>query len=75
MNGIEMRNKELADKLVEMLLVNNILTKTTHDTIIRLAPPLVINITEIDQSLDILKSCIDLLSNYSPHPFLTLPNL
>ena len=75
MNGIEMRNKELADKLVEMLLVNNILTKTTHDTIIRLAPPLVINITEIDQSLDILKSCINLLSNYSPHPFLTLvPN-
>ena len=38
MNGIEMRNKQTTDKLVNMLKYTNILTKSTHDTTVRLSP-------------------------------------
>lgn len=61
MNGIELRNKRYTDDLIKLLRMNGILTKSTHDTIIRLAPPLIITEDEVDTALEIICDCIDYL--------------
>ena len=43
MNAIEFESKEITDKVCDNLLKNGLLTKSTHDTILRMSPPLVIN--------------------------------
>ena len=58
MNAIEFENKEITDKICMKLLENGLLTKSTHDTVLRLSPPLVINETEMENALDIINDVI-----------------
>jgi ornithine--oxo-acid transaminase len=51
MNAIECENEKTASRLVNVLRHNNILTKTTHATTLRMTPPLVISQNELDESL------------------------
>ena len=53
-NAIEFRNKTITDQIIQSLMKNGLLCKSTHDTILRLSPPLIINETQIHQSLDII---------------------
>ena len=48
-----------ARDVCERLAALGVLTKETHDTVIRLAPPLVVNTTELDWALDRLQSVLD----------------
>lgn len=45
------------------LLMKNhgVLAKPTHDTIIRLAPPLVISEQDLDKSIEVIKTCVEQL--------------
>ena len=47
-DAIEFENNHIANKLSKTLLINDLLAKTTHDNIIRLSPPLIINRGQID---------------------------
>lgn len=53
--------KIMAKKVCEKLLENGILTKDTHQTVIRLAPPLIITKQQIDDAIAIIKKTIDSL--------------
>jgi len=44
-----------ARQFCEMLMTRGLLTKDTHDTVIRFAPPLVISESEVDHALDIIR--------------------
>lgn len=60
--GVEFDPNQLeARKVAESLMSKGVLTKETHHTVIRLAPPLVITKTEIDWMLDIWR---DVLSGF-----------
>ena len=61
MNGLELTDKETTSDLIVLLRNNGLLTKATHDNIIRLAPPLIIDKKQIDDSLKILDKCLDLI--------------
>lgn len=52
------RARTIAERLVEV----GILTKDTHDTVIRFAPPLVIERSEIDWALDTFQQVLDALA-------------
>ena len=54
MNAIELENKEIADILCENLAENGILTKSTHDTILRMTPPLVIKEFQMNKACEII---------------------
>ena len=54
LNAIELKNKIIANKFCNNLIENGLLTSITHGNIIRLSPPLIININEINKSLDII---------------------
>lgn len=70
LNGIEFYTKEHADLFVFRLLKENVLTKTTRDTVVRITPPLIITSYEID----ILLSKIDkALYSISLHTFNLIP--
>lgn len=43
MNAIEFESKSITDRVCSDLLKNGLLTKSTHDTVLRMSPPLVIN--------------------------------
>ena len=58
LNAIEFENKHIANKLSKILLKNGLLAKTTHDNIIRLSPPLIINREQIDDALYILQKSL-----------------
>ena len=58
-NAIEFNNKENTDKMLYLLKENRLLAKSTHDTIIRLSPPLVITKQQLDDSLQIINNCIN----------------
>ena len=62
MNAIELNSELAANDLIAVLKNNGLLAKTTHENIVRLAPPLIITKNEINQSLDIIKKSIDLIS-------------
>tara|TARA_B100000085_G_scaffold265787_1_gene273845 strand:+ start:111 stop:1343 length:1233 start_codon:yes stop_codon:yes gene_type:complete len=62
MNAIELNSELVANDLIAVLKNNGLLAKTTHENIVRLAPPLIITKNEINQSLDIIKKSIDLIS-------------
>ena len=47
LNGIEMTRKEHADDFVNLLLEEQVLAKTTRDTVVRITPPLVIKKKEM----------------------------
>lgn len=70
LNGIEFYTKEHADLFVFRLLKENVLTKTTRETVVRITPPLVITSYE----MDILLSKIDkALYSISLHTFNLIP--
>ena len=52
LTGIEINTSLISARaLCERLLANGVLSKDTHDTVIRLAPPLVITQEQIDEAL------------------------
>lgn len=54
--GVEINDQFASARSVcEALMKNGILTKETHETVVRLAPPLVINEKELDEALAIIK--------------------
>ena len=70
LNGIEFYTKEHADLFVFRLLKENVLTKTTRETVVRITPPLVITSYE----MNILLSKIDkALHSISLHTFNLIP--
>ena len=54
LNAIEFESNEIADTFCFELLKNGIITKVTHGNIVRLSPPLTINHSELEESLDIM---------------------
>jgi ornithine--oxo-acid transaminase len=55
LTGIEIDPARIKGKTVaERLAANGILTKETHETIIRLAPPLIITEPEIDRAVELV---------------------
>lgn len=48
-----------ARSVCERLLARGVLTKDTHDTVVRLAPPLIVTHEQIDSALDILRLALD----------------
>ncbi len=58
MNGIELVDSVSTQNLIDVLRQNGLLTKSTHDTVIRLAPPLVIDKGEVDDAIDIIYQCL-----------------
>ena len=58
MNAIEFENKEITDKVCMKLLENGLLTKSTHDTVLRMSPPLVIDELEMENALSLIKNVI-----------------
>lgn len=57
-NAIEFIDKKSAYKGLYNLLKNGLLTQITHNKIIRLSPPLIINKDQIDKSLHIIKKSL-----------------
>ena len=55
MNAIEFSSKIVTDGAIDSLFKNGILTKSTKENIVRLTPPLIINKTEIEESLEKIK--------------------
>jgi ornithine--oxo-acid transaminase len=56
-----------ARDVCERLLARGVLSKDTHDTVVRLAPPLVITRADLDWALDRFEEVIDEVAN-APHP-------
>jgi ornithine--oxo-acid transaminase len=54
-----------ARKFCEALMRNGILSKETHETVVRFAPPLIITADEIDTALAIIRSVFDSLDHPS----------
>ncbi len=52
MNGIELEDKKITDQVCLKLIEKGILTKSTHDNILRMSPPLIINKIEMEQALE-----------------------
>jgi len=48
-----------ARRFCEQLMHNGILSKETHETVVRFAPPLIITADEIDAALEIIRSVFD----------------
>ncbi len=62
LNGIEFFTKGYADLFVYNLLQENVLTKTTRDTVVRITPPLTINGYEMDILLSKINKALHRLS-------------
>ena len=56
--GVELKSDLKVDgnDFAKILMKHGLLTKATHDSTIRLAPPLVINSEEIHAAVDIIKA-------------------
>lgn len=52
MNGIELEDKKITDQVCLKLIEKGILTKSTHDNILRMSPPLIINKVEMEQAIE-----------------------
>lgn len=53
------KQKNIADSICKKMLQNGLLAKTTHNTVIRLSPPLVINEKQITKALHIIKKTLN----------------
>ena len=62
MNAMEFNNKNITNDFIKSVRDDGLLTKSTHDTTIRLAPPLVITKEQIDESLKIIDNNLKKLS-------------
>ena len=54
LNALEIENKEITESLSTLLQANGLLAKPTHDNILRLSPPLIIDEEQMYEALDIL---------------------
>ena len=62
--GVEIDKKHAtARQVCEVLMKNGLLTKETHETVVRFAPPLVITRKELDEAITIIKSSLESLSS------------
>ncbi|HFE39254.1 MAG TPA: ornithine--oxo-acid transaminase [Gammaproteobacteria bacterium] len=62
--GVEIEKKHAtARQVCEVLMKNGLLTKETHETVVRFAPPLVITRKELDEAITIIKSSLESLSS------------
>lgn len=57
-NSLELSVKGLGMKVAKKLALNGLACKNTHDTTLRLAPPLIIQKAELDQACEILEKTI-----------------
>ncbi|MPZ58879.1 MAG: ornithine--oxo-acid transaminase [Rhizobiales bacterium] len=57
-----------AREVCERLLVNGVLSKETHGTVVRLAPPLVIASDDLDWALDRFEEAVHALGHRRTHP-------
>ncbi len=57
-NAIELESSNITEKVCKNLIKNRLLAKSTHNTNIRLCPPLIINKIQIDESLEIIRKSI-----------------
>ena len=58
--GIEVDTKKISGRAAALKLIEHgILTKETHDTVIRLAPPLIITKQQIDVAINIIKQVFE----------------
>ena len=55
-NAIEFFNPTQAEEFVENCRENGVLTKVTHNSIVRMCPPLVISKSQMDESLNIIEN-------------------
>lgn len=55
LNAIEFHTKPDADRFVKLLLEHKVLTKTTHDTVVRMCPPLIITCMQMNKVVDIIE--------------------
>jgi len=64
--GVEIDDKYTSARNVcEVLMGKGILSKETHDTVVRFAPPLIITKAEIDKAIEIIKSTLsEILKEY-----------
>ena len=62
MNAMEFNNKDTTIDFINNVREDGLLTKSTHDTTIRLAPPLVINKEQINEALEIIDKNLKKLS-------------
>jgi len=61
--GVEIEpNKQPARRVCELLMEKGILSKETHETVVRFAPPLIISKQEIDFTIETLSSVLEELS-------------
>ena len=61
--GIEITDgKVTAREICEKLMKNGVLTKETHETVVRFAPPLVITQKELDDAIAIIKKTLESLT-------------
>lgn len=56
--GVEVDSSVSAHDIVLKLLPHGVLTKETHETVIRLAPPLIITKAQIDKAVDAIKQVL-----------------
>lgn len=59
MNAIQCVDTNTASILVTKLRENNILTKTTHETTLRMTPPLIINEFQMNESLELIEKAMN----------------
>ena len=59
LNAIEFYDSKTADKAVNMMMHDGLLTKVTKNGTVRMCPPLVINEKEMNDSLKIIKNVVD----------------
>ena len=58
--GVEIdKNRASARAVCEALMKNGLLTKETHETVVRFAPPLIISQSELDKAIGIIKSTLE----------------
>lgn len=58
LNAIELHDEESANILVENMMSSGLLTKVTREGTIRMCPPLIINDTEMEHSINIIRRCL-----------------
>ena len=57
-----------ARTVCERLLAHGVLTKDTHETVVRLAPPLIITREQIDTAVEALRVALDDVAGQTAHP-------
>ncbi|MDW5441414.1 ornithine--oxo-acid transaminase [Polaromonas sp. SM01] len=65
-----------AREVVERLAARGVLSKETHETVIRFAPPLTISRAQIDTAVDVFAAVLLEMKGYvTPHPVAALPDV